>query len=144
MPASDIEPKRKAAAPHRITEKVRIAIDAMVWQGLPRREAAQVAGISEHGLYKAFAKPPVKAAYLAALEVLRTSALARNFHRLEAIAAQDDNPMAAVAAIRQMGKRDELSDPRGNIGTQSPGLTIQIVSDAPKPLTINQTMIPDE
>jgi hypothetical protein len=78
------------------------------------------------------------------LEVLRTSALARNFHRLEEIAAQDDNPMAAVAAIRQMGKRDEISDARAAIGAQTPGLTIQILSDAPKPLTINQTMIPDE
>jgi len=52
-----------------VTGKVRAAIEAMIWQGLPRDQAAQVAGISEHGLYKALRKAPVKAWYLAELEV---------------------------------------------------------------------------
>jgi hypothetical protein len=52
-------------------------------------KAAKKAGISEHGLYKALRKPPVKAAYLAELDVLRTSERARNIHTLNRGARSD-------------------------------------------------------
>ena len=136
--------RRPVGPPKRITPKLQRAVAAMVWKGLPRDEAAVHAGMTPDGLYQAMRKPHVKAYLLAEMEVLRTSAIPRNFHLLETIAETADNDMAKVAAIRQMGRRDDMSDIRGNIGAQSPGLTIQIVTDAPKPLTINQSVIPGE
>src|SRR5437868_3347130 len=81
-----------------VTRKVRAAIDAMVWQGLKRSEAAQTAGMTDHSLYVALRSPHVKAHYLAECEVLRTSGRARRLHRLEAMYEQDDNKQAAVNA----------------------------------------------
>jgi hypothetical protein len=43
-----------------VTGKLLVALTAMVWQGLPRKAAAEHAGISEHGLYKALRKPHVR------------------------------------------------------------------------------------
>src|SRR5262245_23965725 len=90
---------RKAPAP---SDRVRTAIAAMVWRGLPRREAAEEAGISEHGLYKALRRPPVRAHYLAELHVLRTSERARNIHALASVRDESSNAMARVQAAKTL------------------------------------------
>jgi hypothetical protein len=53
---------------------VKAAIDLIIFEALPMDEAAEKAGITPHGLYKAFKKQPVMGYYKAQLEVLRTSA----------------------------------------------------------------------
>jgi hypothetical protein len=109
--------------------KLKAAIEAMVWQGLPRKQAAEAAEMTEHGLYKAFRKPPVKAYYLAELDVLRTSERARNFHRLCDIRDAGNN-MPAVNAIKAL---EQIADDAGSGSTarQSlPGVVIQIVNNA--------------
>lgn len=109
----------------RVTGKVRAAIDAMVWEGLPRAEAAKAADLSEHGLYKAMRKPPVKAYYLSECEVLRTSGRARRIHRLEEMLEQNDNKAAVINAALAL---DRMPDEVANRGSQAlPGLQIVIV-----------------
>lgn len=114
-----------------VTGKVRRAVDAMVWLGLHRDKAAEHAGLAVHSLYQALRRPPVKAYYLDQCETLRTSGRARRLHRLEALAAQDDNLNAAVAAIKaaeQMGEQD-VSRTNGG-AAQTPGFLITIVNTA--------------
>lgn len=134
-------PQQRQRAEIKISPKVRVAVEAMVWQALPRKAAAEHAGISEHGLYKALRKPPVKAFYLSELEVLRTSERARNFHTLCDVRDQTTNQMArvnAVKAIEQLG--DEQQSNAGS--SRSPGVLIVVGDKAsvsvsaiePKPL----------
>lgn len=110
----------------RVTGKVRVAIEAMVWDALPRAKAAEHAGISEHGLYKALRKPPVKAYYMAQLDVLRTSERARNIHTLAEVRDQTSNQMARVQAVKVLEQIDDGET--ANRGSQAlPGLQIVIV-----------------
>lgn len=108
----------------RVTGKLKAAIDAMVWDGLPRKQAAAKAGMTEHGLYKALRKPPVKAVYLSELEVLRTSERARNIHALVDV-RDSTNQMARVQAVKAL---EQLSDEQQANAqrVQTPGLVIQI------------------
>jgi len=137
MSSSDIAPTtRQAIAPRdrsralHVTGKVRVAIEAMVWDALPRRAAADRAGISEHGLYKAMRKPPVKALYLELLQVLRESERARNIHALVAVRDDADNAMARVQAVKALegiGADDQAAGARA----QAPGIVIMIGAPAP-------------
>lgn len=113
------------SAPGKVTGKLRKALDAMVWEGLPRKEAAAKAGLTEHGLYKALRKPPVRAAYLAECEVLRTSGRARRIHRLEEMVEQNDNKAAVVNASIALD-RDMGVDESAGARMQAPGFVIVV------------------
>jgi hypothetical protein len=91
------------------TRKVRAAIAAMVWSGSKRSEAAELAGMSDHGLRAALRRPHVKAAYLGELAVLRDSERARNVHALVDV-RDGSNAMARVSAARSL---EEMADPGG-------------------------------
>jgi hypothetical protein len=128
------------------TAIVREAIDMMVHLGTHRDEAAKAVGMLPKSLYKALAKPHVKRYFNTQLEVLRTAARARNFHRLESIREQDSNPMAAVTAIKALEGlvAEQEANPAGR--TQMPGLQIVIVqgggairSIGPEPALIDVT-----
>jgi hypothetical protein len=119
-----IKPDIKPLQPTKI---VREAIDMMVHIGTHRDEAAKAVGMLPKSLYKALAKPHVKRYFNEQLEVLRTAARARNFHRLESIREQDSNPMAAVNAIKTLEQLSEESSNRGAGLPTQPGLQIVIV-----------------
>jgi hypothetical protein len=132
---NDLAPTRQAlavegrSAPLKVTGKLRIAIDTMVWSGLCRADAAKAAGLKDKSLKSALRKGHVKAAYLAELEVLRLSARARAFHRLVELSEQDDNRGAAVAAVRTMVLEGDDAAHRGHPSEQTmPGLVIRIVT----------------
>lgn len=114
-----------ASKPLKVTPKVRAAIEAMVWQGLKRAEAAQSAGLKEHSLYVALRSPHVKQHYLSELEVLRTSERARNFHTLCDVRDQTGNQMARVNAVKAM---EQLADDPQSSSTasRSPGVLIVV------------------
>jgi hypothetical protein len=118
------------SAPLKVTGKLRKAIDAMIWDGLKRDEAAQFAGMSIHGLREALKRPHVKAHWRAELQVLRNSEQPRNIHALAQVRDQLDNQMArvqAVKALEQIGDDQELR----NTGTShSPGVTIRVINVA--------------
>jgi len=140
LPESVDETTRKRALEP--TGRIRKAVEMMVWQGTKRDDAAGAAGILPKSLYNAFRRHYVKQFYLAQLEVLRTSARARNFHRLEALADQDDNRMAAVAAVKAM---EQISDAQPTVHgagrATSPGVVIVINQPPPRPsLDLNEVI----
>lgn len=134
-PTTD-KPIRRRRPIGQVRGKLRTALDAMVWDALPRKQAAEKAGMTEHGLYKALRKAPVRAAYLAELEVLRTSERARNIHALIEVRDQTDNSMARVAAVKAMQATDEVEQSRGAVVT--PGLTVVVISQQPPALMVHQ------
>lgn len=126
-------PKAKYERKLTVTGKNRAAIDAMVWQGLKRGDAAKVAGLTDHALYTALTKPHVKAYYLAQCEMLRTSGRARRIHRLEAMQEQNDNKAAVINAILAL---ESMGNDQASVNAaqkQSPGVVIQIINAPAQP-----------
>ena len=74
----------------------------MIWEGVPRAEAAAKAGLADSSLRFALRKPHVLAHHNAKLAALRTSLRARNAHRLNTIAQESPNHMASVSAIKTL------------------------------------------
>jgi hypothetical protein len=128
---TDNQPTRQAVAvvgrsgKLTVSGKLRVAVDAMIWQGLRRDAAAASAGITDHGLRTALSKPHVRAYYSAQLEVLRTSERARNIHALVEVRDSKTNQMATVAAVKTL---EQLSDSPGAVAPagQAPGVVIVI------------------
>jgi hypothetical protein len=113
-----------------LTKRVRIAIDAVMFDRCTREEACKKADFSERALYLALAKPEVAAYWNAQLQVLRQGERARNLHRLTELREQTSNPAASVKAIQELERPDDQSARYGFIPGQAPGLTIQIVTTA--------------
>jgi len=133
LPATIPEPRRNASKhdpKRRISAKARAAVEAMVWDGLNRREAAEKCGLTDHGLYAALRTPAVKSYYFAELEVLRTSEKARNVHALIDVRDQRDNHIARVNAIKAL---EHLSDEASNrpMNISIPGFIIVVPGAAP-------------
>jgi|SRR5882757_1164967 len=128
-PASPSIASNKASKPGetlRISGRNKVAIDAMVYEGLNRKAAAERAGLKDHALYVALSKPHVKAYYMRQLDVLRTSERARNIHTLAEVRDQTSNQMARVQAVKALEQIDDDQAQSG--GRQSlPGLQIVIV-----------------
>lgn len=127
----------KDAKIERVTGKNKVAIAAMVWEGLNRREAAQRAGLTDHSLYVALSKPHCKAYYMQQLDVLRTSERARNIHTLVDVRDQMSNQMARVQAVKALEQIDDAE--AASRGANSlPGLQIVIMQGATtQPTTID-------
>jgi len=130
-------PTRQAIAaknrsrPGKVTGRLRIALDEMVWKASSRAEAAKVAGMTDHSLREALRRPHVRRHYLDECEVLRISGRAKRLHRLEELAAQDVNRNAAVAAIKVAeGVGDEHGVGGGMVRT--PGMVI-VIQPGPAP-----------
>jgi len=120
----------KQAKTLKITRVVRTAIEAMVWQGLKREQAAQHAGIKDNSLYVALRRPDVKQFYLSELDVLRTSERARNIHALVEVRDQDENKMARVQAVKALEQiSDDAPVSRGSVSL--PGLVIVVNTGTP-------------
>ena len=114
------------------TATVRRAIELMVWEGHHRDEAAKAVGMLPKSLYNAFRKPHVRRFYREQLDVLRTSEMARNIHALLRIRDQDENKMAAVAAVKALQKMDDDAMPLTGAGPlMTAGITFVI--EQPRP-----------
>lgn len=76
------------AAPRktRISAKVRVAVDAMIEDGLKRNKAAETAGLTDNALYAALRKPDVLAYRNERLRVLRESEASRSIARVATLA----------------------------------------------------------
>jgi hypothetical protein len=107
------------------------AFNLLIWEGLPRKQAAAQAGVSEHGLYKALRKPEVRAYYLRELEVLRTSERPRNIHTLVEVRDDPANKMARVQAVRTLEQMAE-DGARERPAAPFAGLIVQVITS---PLT---------
>lgn len=141
MTATDLatieQPTRQAieaqdrSKPLQVTGKLKRALEAMVWEGARRNEAAEKAGMTDHSLRSALKKPHVKRHYLAELDVLRTSERARNIHTLAEVRDQKSNQMARVQAVKAL---EQLADdePTQSARSRVPGVTIIIAGAAPQ------------
>lgn len=65
-----------------LTPKNKAAIEAMVFEGLKRSEAAELVGLTDHALRTALTKPHVLAYLNDQIEVLRTSGRPRALHKM--------------------------------------------------------------
>ena len=80
--------------------RIRIALEAMVFEGHNVAKAAEIAGLQRRSLYQMLATPRYAAVYRDLLKVRRESERARNLQRLSEIRDQDANMNAAVAATK--------------------------------------------
>jgi len=132
---------RGRSAPGRVSGKLRSALERMVWQGDKRADAAAAAGMTDHGLRSALRKSHVKAAYLAELDLLRTSERARSVHALVDVRDASDNAMARVAAAKELER--SASEQASFAGAPiRPGLVIVVLpaaqaSPVPSPQVID-------
>lgn len=123
-----------------VSGKLKVALDEMLFKGSRRDDAAQAAGMTNHGLREAFKKPHVKAYYNAGLEILRTSERARNISTLADVRDKSENDMARVSAAKTLEQLAEPNGPGGAGGGRSgaragwcvdlsdtPGVVIHIV-----------------
>jgi hypothetical protein len=133
-PAKPLKPEKIL----RVTGKNKAAIDAMVWEGLNRADAAKKAGLTDHSLYVALSKPHVKAHYLQQLDVLRTSERARNIHTLAEVRDQTTNQMARVQAVKALEQIDDVESASGRANSL-PGLQIVVITGGQAPPTIDVT-----
>ena len=131
IPPRQLLEARDRSAPGRVTGKLKVAIDEMVWSGLRRNDAAKLAGMAVHGLREAFRKPHVKAYYRAQLEVLRESERARNIHRLAEIRDAGHN-MPAVQAIKALEQLGDEQSGRSS-APATPGLVV-VINSGPQPV----------
>jgi len=107
----------------------------MVWQAASRKEAAAMAGMTDHSLRQAMKRPHVMQYYLSECEVLRLSGRAKRLHRLEELAGQDSNRNAAVAAIKVAEQIVDERHAAGPHAVTQPGLVIVITpKDVLRPL----------
>lgn len=131
----------------KVTGRLRIAIEAMAYQGMRTIDAAAHANLHVNALYSALKKPHVVAHYKGLLQILRTGEAARNIHRLCAIRDAADN-MPAVQAIAMLERMDEAAVKPGGSGNTTPGLTIQIItpqlSTPDQHLVVDASPTPDE
>jgi uncharacterized protein YlxW (UPF0749 family) len=129
---NDLAPSRQKIAardrslPGKVTGRLKVAIDAMVWQAANRKEAAATAGMTDHSLRQALRRRHVMDHYLRECEVLRLSGKAKRLHRLEEIASSDRNLNAAVAAIKTAEQLEEQALAHGRGAVTSPGLIVVI------------------
>lgn len=75
-----------------LTPKNKAAVEAMVYEGLKRSEAAELVGLTDHALRTALTKPHVLAYLNDCMEVLRTSGRPRALHTMiELLESKNDS-----------------------------------------------------
>jgi hypothetical protein len=88
----------------KVTGKLKIAMDLMVWEKLTRSEAGKRAGLAESSMREAFRRPHVIAYYRAGCDALRENVAAKHIHNLDKIADDSKNDMARVASIKALAQ----------------------------------------
>jgi hypothetical protein len=144
---NDIAPTRQAIAAQgrsgklTVSGKLKVAIDLMLFGDgsatapSRRADAAQAAGMTDHGLREAFKKAHVRAYYNAGLEMLRTSERARNISALANVRDQSGNDAArvnAAKALEQLAEPNGPGGPGGGRGCARGGWCIDLSDDEPR------------
>lgn len=128
VPAPTVDQPNKRL---KIGAKLRVAIDAIVFDGLDLAAAAERANCSTRSVRKAFERSHVLAYLKRRREVLRASASGSNIRRLVEIRDAADN-MPALQAIRTLEQMGESDGMGGSGATRAaPGLTIVVMNGAP-------------
>lgn len=149
--STDIATITGKSAPKQVTGKLKIAIDAMTWRGLPYDEAAKAAGLTTRALRMALQKEHVLRYMRSQRRALLASEGPRTIIRLADLRDQNDNRNAAVAASRtilSMADDDARRAGPGHGATQ-PGFVIIIRGDhpdtpPPQPIMIEGSAVDEE
>jgi hypothetical protein len=118
---------RKPATRQRLGAKLRDALDAMVWDGLPFNEAARKANLSVRAMRLALERPHVAAYLRTQRQVFRASLSTEATFRMRELSRQDENKAAAFSATSKLMSE---ADQEVNSSTQrhAPGLVVQIIN----------------
>ena len=120
------EPKRE-----RLSPKLKIALDDMVWNGAPFDEAARAADYSIQSMRKALNRRHVLRYLREQKMVMREAVSSANISTLRSIRDGGGNDMARVKAVQVLETLGEDAAHRGGSDAPvMPGLVIQIVSTA--------------
>jgi hypothetical protein len=141
LPTRQAEAVKGRSQRLKVSGKLRVALDLMVWSGTCRADAAEEAGLVDASLRSALRKPHVLAWYNSELAALRTSLRARNVHRLDTIASDSKNDMSRVAAIKTLKAITEQAEQHQRPNDQQPGVQIVIVQPAAEPKILNPAII---
>lgn len=121
----------------RISARVKDALSLMVYEGKSRKEAANTAGITDHGLYQALSRPHVKAYRNKLLADLRDSAAARSVARVDRLADTAQSEHVKLEANKWLAGLEGVSPVQrsethitGEL-TVSPGYVIDLTPQAP-------------
>jgi hypothetical protein len=116
----------------RISGKLKVACDAMVWEGTPWQEAAAAANMQVRSMRKALEKPHVKSYLRQQRRDFAAAASATNLHRALQIRDQDSNPMAALHAAKAIENDFAPADAAQNVHiNQSVGYIINLTPREP-------------
>lgn len=115
------------ARPRKVTGKLQVALDAMVFEGLPYDEAAQKANITVRAIRMALSKQHVIAYIRQQRDVLRTSMSGRNILTLAEVRDQKQNQMARVNAVAALERMEDQTHAAGNRAS-TPGLVVVVVN----------------
>ena len=131
----------------RISKVLREALRLMVEDGLTRAKAAEMAGMTDHGLYSALRKPHVRALRREMVGSLRESAASRTIARAEKLADEAESEHVRNDANKWLASLDEATAPRSAKtdlpgdrfpGSYAPGLVIIMAPPAPPHLIPSQ------
>jgi hypothetical protein len=139
---ANIVPTKERSAPRRVTGRLKVALDDMVWTGVHYSDAAKAAGLTTRAMRVALTKPHVLAYLRAERQSLRASEGPRTLHRLVALRDQDANRAAAVQAARAIEGLPNENHPSNRAAQYAPGLVIVIKGNGRLPdRTIGPPMI---
>ncbi len=100
---------RKQKKKLKVTPRLRTAIEAMVFDGLKRPEAAEHAGLTDHAVRTALTKPHVLAYLNECQEMLRTSARPRALNRVIKLIDEAESDKVKLEASKYIDGMDRPS-----------------------------------
>mgnify|MGYP007083438539 CR=1 FL=1 len=129
LPAGMVSPQRISARdrslPGKVTGRLKRALDAIVWQGLDRADAAVQAGMTDHSLRVALGKPHITRYLKEQVKVRRAAAWAKNQIALEEIRDQGESHLARVQAVKVMHGLD-ADEIETTTRAKTPGIVIVV------------------
>lgn len=137
---------RKGKAPAlKVTGRLRTAIQAMVFDGLNRTQAAEAAGLQDHSVREALKRPHVLAYLNEQMEVLRTGARPQALNRIIHLTTNAESERVQLDAATYLDGMDRHSNSVGAVNVQvntsvnveTPGYVIKLNRRAESPQQID-------
>ena len=138
-PSANRQPEPKRA---RLSNKLKSALDDMVWNGASYDEAAHAAGFNIGAMRKALSRRHVLRYLREQKMVMRESVSSANISTLRAIRDGGGNNMARVKSVQVLEAMGDVDAARGNPNeAQLPGMIIRIVMPGAEPKVVGPKVI---
>lgn len=109
----------------RVTGRMKVALDSMVFEGLSFNQAATNAGLTVRTMRYALERPHVLRYLREQKQVFRASVSASNIHKLAELRDTAGNAMAQLGAIKVLEQIDNDPQSQSNV-VRSPGFVIVV------------------